>query len=357
MSSNRQMGAWLSLGTILFSLSGAEADVIDFVANISSACAQTPSTHTGIGVFSLNTQTGLFTWNIQHSIENATYAHIHGPIAQACGSGGLGNIEIDIGPISPASGTRVLNATKQQNMLNGQYYVNIHTDKFIDGEISGVIVRAPEIDKCRHISFIPGNAGVNAAIRVTLTSLHHVNPPYAGGPSVPFTSFEGQVRWVGPPTQYIESTSTQINFHSSMLQCTPHYQDWGSILRLHVNGSAIVPSSIYQVEVLPDSCMGNEENCGTILDSYTLHTTRWGDVEAPYNPPATSAQPDVGDIAALVNKFRSAPGAPIKARALITGVDQFGTISSTLDMSIAHIASCVDAFRGLPYPYALQSCP
>ncbi len=357
MSTNRRTNSFLSLGILLFSVATAQADVIDFVADLSATCAQTSSTGSGFGVFSLNTQTGLFTWHIEHTIKDATFAHIHGPIAQACGSMGGGGIQVDLEVVSPMDGSTVFNATKQQQVLNGLYYVNIHTDAFVTGEISGVIVRAPEIDKCRHISFIPGNPGANTAIRVGLTSLHHVNPPYSGGPSIPFTSFEGEVRWVGPPVQYVESTASGITFHASLLQCTPHYQNWGSILRLHVTGSAIVPSSIYDVEVLAESCMGNEAGCAAILDSYTIITTRWGDVETPYNPPSTSAQPNVGDISSLVNKFRSAPGAPIKARALIAGTDQFGNVNSTLDLSLAHVAVCVDAFRGAAYPYTIQTCP
>ncbi len=88
--------------------------------------------------------------------------------------------------------------------------------------------------------------------------------------------------------------------------------------------------------------------------------TRWGDVTADYNPPSTSTQPDTGDISALVNKFKSAVGAPIKARALLSGTDAFGSIGhSTLnvDTSFGHVAACVDAFKGQAYPYMIQSCP
>ncbi len=357
MRTHSCMNLTLYVGAVLCAVASVKADVVDFVANLTPECAQTTSTASGTGVFSLNTQTGLFTWHIVQNVENATFAHIHGPIAQACGSLGGGAIQIDIGPTSPADGTRVLNATKQQELLAGLYYVNVHSDAFVSGEISGVIVRAPEVNKCRHISFIPGHPGVSTAIRVRLTSLHHVNPPYAGGPSVPFTSFEGEERWVGPPVQYVESSSTGITYHASSLQCTPHYQDWGSILTLHVNGSAIVPSSIYDVEVLDSSCLGNESGCAAILDSYTINTTRWGDVETPYNPPSPTTQPDLSDIAGLVNKFKSVPGAPIKARGLIAGVDAVGTIDSSLDLNLAHISVCVDAFKGKPYPYVIGACP
>ncbi len=76
-------------------------------------------------------------------------------------------------------------------------------------------------------------------------------------------------------------------------------------------------------------------------------TGRWGDIEFPFSPPATSQQPDVGDIAALVNKFRSAPNAPIKARSVMSGLIP----DLTSDLDFGHISACVDAFRGAGYPY------
>ncbi len=198
---------------------------------------------------------------------------------------------------------------------------------------------------------------VEGAIRVHLTSLHHVNPPYTGGPSAPFTSFEGQIRWVGPPTQYVESTATPTPFWASKLQCAPHYQDWSSISLLFVTGPEIVPSSTYQYELLQNSCQGNEGACTDVSPTITVHTTRWGDVETPYNPPDTANQPDLGDVSSLVNKFKNIPGAPIKARALLAGVDALGNVNLVNDIDFSHIAACVDAFKGRPYPHVMMNCP
>jgi subtilisin family serine protease len=202
-----------------------------------------------------------------------------------------------------------------------------------------VLAEAGGISKTRFVSFsIPTaqTASVNStALRVRLDSLHHVDPPYTGGPSVPFTSFEGEVRWVGPPTQYIESNANPTPFYASSLQCAPYYQDWSTVGLLHLTGSAIVPSSIYEVENLAALCLGVEASCVAVSAPLSFSTTRWGDVETPYNPPSTTVQPDLGDIGALVNKFRSAPGAPIKARALLAGDDAFGTITTiNLDLGL-----------------------
>lgn len=220
-------------------------------------------------------------------------------------------------------------------------------------------------DKCRFISMIvpPTQTAGNAltALRVTLASLHHVDPPYSGSPSIPMTAFEGQVRWVGPPASYVESTASGIPFFASILQCSPHYRDWSTVGLLHVTGSGIVPSSIYEVENLALSCAGNEANCTAVSQSLEVRTTRWGDVEIPFNPPSTTTQPDLADVSALVNKFRDAPGAPIKARALLAPEDVLGNMSPATiipNFSFIHIAACVDAFRGAPYPATgIATCP
>ncbi len=213
-------------------------------------------------------------------------------------------------------------------------------------------------DKSRFISMsVPAlPAFRNVALRVTLTSLHHVDPPYTGGPSIPFTAFEGQVRWVGPQTEYVESDANPTLFLASLLQCTPYYQDWSSLGLIHVTGSAIVPSSIYNVQAVAESCAGSESSCAEVSDALQLRTTRWGDVDALFNPPSTASQPDFADIGALVNKFKGAQGALIKARALLAG-DEQGVIDLIPDLNFTHISAGVDAFKGAPYPFAIASCP
>ncbi len=226
--------------------------------------------------------------------------------------------------------------------------------------------------KSRFISFrVPSSTVAGAAetaLRVKLVSLHHVEPPYAGGPTVPFTSFEGQVRWVGPHTTYVECPACGVPGFIASLQCTPYYQDWSSIAaiyggfipNLHVTGSAIVPSSIYEVQNVAASCAGIEASCTAVSAPLTISTIRWADVAAPFNPPSLTAQPDVADIAALVAKFRQDLGAPIKPRVLLAGNDAFGNFNmATLvnDMNFTHIAACVDAFRGKEYPHTIAACP
>lgn len=216
------------------------------------------------------------------------------------------------------------------------------------------------LNKSRAVSFeTPAAAtatgvGSPTALRVTLTSLHHPNPPYTGGSAANFSTFDGQIRWVGPPSTYVESTSDPTPFAAAALQCTPYYHDWSAVGLVHVIGREIVPSSTYTVGRLSGNCLGNETNCTLVSASLELATTRWGDIDSPFNPPATSAQPDVSDISAMVNKFKSALGAPSKIRVALAG----DVTDLTQDIGFAHISACVDAFKGLPFPYAgPAACP
>jgi len=220
---------------------------------------------------------------------------------------------------------------------------------------------SPLDPKNRFISFSVDAGSQPAAIRVTLVSLHNVVPPYTGGASVPFTPFEGQSMYVGPPVQYVESASSGATFYAAQLQCAPHYQDWSTVGLLHVTGEAIVPSSTYNVENLAASCAANESTCTAVSTALEIKTTRWGDVETPYYDPAQPevSQPDTSDISSLVNKFKSAMGAPIKARALLAGGNARGTIGPveiSPDFNFTHISMCVDAFKGMPYPYKPGKC-
>jgi hypothetical protein len=220
--------------------------------------------------------------------------------------------------------------------------------------------------KTRFISFnipVPATAGGagETAIRIKLTNMHVVVPPYSGGATVAYTAFNGQSVYAGPPQQFVESSSSGTPFYASFAQCAPYYHDWSTIGLLHVTGPAIVPSSTFTVEHLGAACQGAEGSCSAFEPGVEIKTTRWGDVTDPYNPPSATVQPDVADIGALVNKFRSAPGAPIKARSEIAGApgNPWGEITAAVlnvDLGFSHISACVDAFRGVPYPYKMGKC-
>lgn len=241
------------------------------------------------------------------------------------------------------------------------------TPNSISGTARGPFVAEPAPDpqadpsglsKSRFVStMIPeanAAAGMPTALRVTLTSLHHVDPPYSGGTATDFSSFEGNVRWVGPPTEYVESSTNPATFHAATLQCTPFYQDWSTVGLLHITGREIVPSSVYTLENVAISCQGNEAGCAEVSSALELNTNRWADVVAPFSGQTPTVQPDISDVSALVDKFRSAPGAPLKVQALLVSdvPDMEG------DIDFTQISAAVDAFRGLGYPNAGPvACP
>ncbi len=206
-------------------------------------------------------------------------------------------------------------------------------------------------NKCRFITVPSAPAGLRA-VRVRLVSLHHPNPPYAAGAVSNFSSFEGQVRWLGPPVQYVESAGSGIPFKVSTLQCAPYYADWSTIGLVHVSGREVVPSSSYDVQWITEGCIESSEL--SFSSALNIPTTRWGDIELPFSPPDGTTQPDLGDVSAAINKFKNQPAAIIKARALLAGE----VPDPTLDYSFTDIAACVDAFKGAAYPNAgPTACP
>lgn len=214
-------------------------------------------------------------------------------------------------------------------------------------------------NKSRAISFSVPSPSVAApgqlmAIRVALISLHHPAPPYTGGAAADFSGFEGQIRWVGPPTTYNESTSNPTAFRAAVLQCQPYYHDWTTEGLVHVIGREVVPSSTYSLVSVDDFCMGHEQICTIVSPGLEVSTTRWADIETQFNPPSSTTQPDLADVAGLVNKFKSAPNAPVKVRAALSGE----VPNLSVDLGFDHISACVDAFRGRPYPHVGPiNCP
>lgn len=224
------------------------------------------------------------------------------------------------------------------------------------------------INKARFISFVPPSPPdgdlATSALRIRLVSLHHVDPPYAGGPTVPFTLFEGRSVWVGEPSIYLEDYSDKgggPEYYSSFTQCTPLYRDWSTVGLLHVTGAQIVPSSVYHVENVSRYCQGMENSCSLVSAPLEMQTARWGDVWELYNPPSDTVQPDFADINAMLNKFRDAPGALIKVRAVLAGApgNPWGKVAASVlsvDLGFAQISAAVNAFRGVPYPYKTGKC-
>ncbi len=214
-------------------------------------------------------------------------------------------------------------------------YFDISNANFTILPCSGIAVVAAQADpqqvsKVRYLSFVPGNAGGQTAIRVKLTDL----PP-------PFAAFNGQDRWVGPPQTIPEGTTPPTDFTFAELQCEPYDQDWGSIPLLHVFGVDVIPGGAYDVQVV--SCDPGVE--GNFSEPLAISTGRWGDLAEPFDPPALGVQPDALDIVGVVDKFKNFDGALITARTDVhpDPPDQ--------NVDALDISSIVDAFKGVAYPF------
>ncbi len=71
-----------------------------------------------------------------------TAAHFHGPASKNNKAG----VQVDLGGngfVSPFRGTAQLTDEQAGQLLDGQWYVNIHTAAHPDGEIRGQVLRQP----------------------------------------------------------------------------------------------------------------------------------------------------------------------------------------------------------------------
>jgi hypothetical protein len=96
---------------------------------------------TGSASASFDSDTSELSWEIEFSGLSgpATAAHFHGPAAEGANAG----VQVNIGDVSglesPMSGTAELTAEQAQMLLDGQLYINIHTEQSPDGEIRGQV--------------------------------------------------------------------------------------------------------------------------------------------------------------------------------------------------------------------------
>lgn len=191
--------------------------------------------------------------------------------------------------------------------------------------------------KNRYLSFVPGIIGRRAALRVKLLNL----PPR-------FDSLVGESFWVGDPVEAVDSVSPLSYFTVAKLGCTPVFRDWGDIELLNVTGPAIVPEGAYGVQAVYEACDAAVEDDYSV--PLIMNTARWGDVLPPFNPPDPRTQPDFVDVAGVVDRFRSAVGAPGTARADLEPAEP------NQDVNFLDISNVIDAFKGVSYPHP-AACP
>ena len=113
---------------------------LDGVSEIPSV--ESPGTATATVLF--DKDTGMVSWDVYWSgiSGDPTAAHFHGPASKHNEAG----VQVDLGGngfVSPFRGTAHLTSEQADQLLAGQWYINIHTAAHPDGEIRGQVLKQP----------------------------------------------------------------------------------------------------------------------------------------------------------------------------------------------------------------------
>ena len=148
------MSAGISLRTLLlvaccFSPVAVQAAIINMSASLDAAqeVADEPvvSDGTGTGIVTFDDVSNLLSWDIHFSdlTGPATAAHFHGPAAPGVNAGVQVNIGAISGLTSPMSGSATISDDQEMQLLDGLWYINIHTEAYPAGEIRGQVQVIP----------------------------------------------------------------------------------------------------------------------------------------------------------------------------------------------------------------------
>ncbi|UCC30819.1 MAG: hypothetical protein JSU86_00800 [Phycisphaerales bacterium] len=209
-------------------------------------------------------------------------------------------------------------------------------------------------EKVRYISMVPGNAGYQTALRVTLTTL-----------PAPFDGLNGTKCWVGEPQQVSENSGKIAHepgwpdFMSANLQGSPHCMDWSTVEVLHVTDDDIIPSAVYDAQAIDCECdFESEANYSAPL---TITTSAWGDlVRNCTTCPCGAPDGTVGvptDVTAALDKFKNLRPPSIPCEAVMKArADVEPNLPDWL-VNISDVTFVLDAFRGCtfsnspPFPF------
>lgn len=126
--------------------SSAHATVVSLTAIIDGSQANaglgTGSPGTGSASMTLDDVSNEFNWNVEWSglVGNVTAAHFHGPASPNQNAGV--QVSIDIGT-NPARGHEILSGIEARDLLEGLWYINIHSNVSPGGEIRGQVNVVP----------------------------------------------------------------------------------------------------------------------------------------------------------------------------------------------------------------------
>lgn len=132
-----------AFAAVLASASIALAEEMHFTADLSAANEVPSNDSAGAGTANVtyDTDSMELTWTIEYSglIGPATAAHFHGPAAEGENAGVAVPIAVSE---SPMEGSATLTEDQASQLMDGMWYVNIHTAAHPDGEIRGQVTES-----------------------------------------------------------------------------------------------------------------------------------------------------------------------------------------------------------------------
>lgn len=139
--------AILSVGLFIAGCADANATILHFATVLSGKNEQVPNSGSAAGTaaVTLNTDTRMMSYRIEYAGLSAppVVMHFHGLRPTAKTPPEVITIRLDHPP-SPVTGSQLLNDRQITQLEHGDWYANIHTRKYPDGEIRGWLVPASD---------------------------------------------------------------------------------------------------------------------------------------------------------------------------------------------------------------------
>ncbi|MBB6469884.1 hypothetical protein HNQ96_005778 [Aminobacter lissarensis] len=140
MSAFKTFALALTFGTLL-AVTPSLSETMKFKADLKAASEVPPTDSAGTGTaeVTVDSATKKLSWTVTSTglSGDATAAHFHGPAA----AGENADPVVDISSSVP-SGSADLTDQQMADLQAGKWYLNIHTQKFPDGEIRGQVEKA-----------------------------------------------------------------------------------------------------------------------------------------------------------------------------------------------------------------------
>jgi hypothetical protein len=125
----------------------AQATVFNLTAFLDGAQEVPPQATpaTGSATVTYDDSTDLLSWNIIFSdlIGTTTVSHFHGPALPGFNASPQVNINLSAGFTSPQIGSATITPAQAADLLDGLWYINIHSTFATGGEIRGQVVPEP----------------------------------------------------------------------------------------------------------------------------------------------------------------------------------------------------------------------